>query len=63
MFMGWKTLILLKCLGSEIDKLTLKFMWKCEGLRIAKNHLKEEKSHSTHFLMSKLSDQGSQCKS
>lgn len=28
--------------GIEIDKLILKFMWKCKGRRIAKTALKKE---------------------
>lgn len=36
----------------EIDKLTLKFMWKCKGHRISKAFLKKEKD--SHYLTLRL---------
>lgn len=39
----------------EINKLILKFLWKCQGLRIAKKNLeKRTKLEDAHFLTSKF---------
>lgn len=48
----------------EINKLILKFLWKCQELRIAKKNLeKRTKLEDTHFLISKFTTKLEQSKS
>lgn len=42
------------CRLQKLIKLILKFIWKCQELRIHKNNLEKEPSWKTHFLTSKL---------
>jgi len=48
-----KSQLLLFLGGAEIDRLTLKFTWKCRGPRIAKTILKKQVG-GLYFLISKF---------
>lgn len=40
----------------ELDKLNVKFIWKCKGLGQAKAHLKEEKGEEMEVMEVSLAD-------